>query len=363
MRRSADYTSTDLLTIEQRQYKLILYTAAEIISLSAIIVVFYAFSKLWLPAVFLTLSFTMGLINLTYLVRSKNIVVCGHLSILITLLTITFGNVYIGGTGTPYSIWYYVIPLLAVSLTGWKNLYFYSGISLLFIVFFGILNHRAVFHLPYNTYLLVEWANHMVAFLVIVTILNSLMRDSRVYEALLHSKNLDLQNEKEKFQYLSRFDHLTSLPNRQYFMQHLQEVMESLSSKFQITIFFMDLDNFKYFNDHYGHDAGDEILRSTANKLQRCFREGDFIARLGGDEFTAIVIHEANESIPEQISMRIQEEFNQNICCLEKDNGVISISVGMATYPVDAVTRKELMKKADEAMYAAKSHHQTRNTQ
>lgn len=345
--------SSNTYALHSRQSRLIVYITCELLLSSATIIFIYSLSKLWYMASFILISCIIALLNLGYLVRSKNTKLCSHILTSLTLLTIIIANYFVGGTATPYSIWFYVIPLIAVSLLGWSGLVIYSTLSLLMIIVFGTLSIHPFYHLVPNQIVIIEWANHLAAYLIIVTTLASLMQENMWYEKLLTDKNYLLQVDKDKYHYLARFDPLTNLPNRQYFQQKLEDTMDSLPTNHCITVFFMDLDKLKYINDHFGHEAGDHLLRQTARRLQICFRENDFIARLGGDEFTALVVHGQGEDIPKEIAKRIKHEFNQTFT-FENIVYHSSISIGLATYPNDAQTTSDLMAKADIAMYAAK---------
>ncbi|MFA5959349.1 MAG: GGDEF domain-containing protein [Tatlockia sp.] len=344
---------SDRSELHARQQHLIFYTTYQLIGLCSIIITLYTISKIWYMVALISTACVLISVNLWLFIRTKNTTFCGHVITSVTLLTIIFANYLVGGVGTPYSIWFYVIPLLAVALIDWVGLFIYSTLSLLMIIAFGTLHIQPYYHLPLHQIVIIGWVNHLVAFLMIVTILNSLMRENKMYEKMLYDKNYLLQVEKDKFQYLSRVDQLTNLPNRQYFLHYLQEVIDSLAPNYCITVFFMDLDNLKYINDHYGHIAGDHLLRQTAKRLRACFREDDFIARLGGDEFTAIVLHTQNETITTVITQRIRNEFVQPIA-FEDQEYSSSISIGLANYPKDAKTIADLMIKADLAMYASK---------
>ena len=115
----------------------------------------------------------------------------------------------------------------------------------------------------------------------------------------------------------------------------------------------MDLDNLKTINDDYGHEVGDHLLLQSARRLQDCFRAGDFVARLGGDEFIALVLHSQDEKITEPLAKRIIEAFKQPFYT-KNIHYISAISMGLSTYPQDALTVEDLIMKADQAMYRAK---------
>jgi diguanylate cyclase (GGDEF)-like protein len=345
--------NSDFIEAHRRQYYLIQYITFEFLIVCAIVFSIYVSLKLWyLVAVIFMASF-LGLWNLYLLIRTKNTVFCGHLITIIIFLTILLANYLVRGIGPSFSVWFYVIPVLSVSLVGRSGLYLYSILVLLVIIGCRIVSIPPHYFLSDTHLSIVGWSNYLFAFVIIVTTLDSIMRESKRYEQLLSNKNYSLRLEKDKYHYLACFDELTNLPNRQYFKFNLETIIASLPPQHCVTIFFMDLDKLKHINDHWGHDAGDYLLAETARRLRSCFREADFIARLGGDEFTAIVVHSRGEKISEVITKRIKHAFKQVFSFKNKDF-YSSISIGLATYPDDTQSLEELMKLADRAMYLAK---------
>ncbi|MDQ9169872.1 PAS domain S-box protein [Oxalobacteraceae bacterium R-40] len=152
----------------------------------------------------------------------------------------------------------------------------------------------------------------------------------------------------------ANLDALTSLPNRRLFRERLEmELLKVRRSSHQLAVLFIDLDGFKQVNDLYGHDAGDLLLMEAAHRLKNCVRETDTVARLGGDEFTIILTELVNldhvEFVCQKILSSLAETFH-----LGKEIGYISGSIGVSLYPMDAETPEDLIRKADQAMYAAK---------
>ncbi|KTD67799.1 GGDEF/EAL domain-containing sensory box protein [Legionella steelei] len=336
-----------------RQYRLIYYVSLELIVISAVIICLYSLMKLWYMVVLFSGGFSIVIINLWILSRTANTFFCGHLITLITFTIIIVASCMIWGIGTIHTQWFYVIPLLAAALVGRSGLIIYSALSLFMILGSGKLSLPPFYHLPQYKLEMIEWVNHLFAYLILVTTLINLIYEHEQYEQKLTNKNYLLQSEKDKYHYLARFDQLTNLPNSMYFKQHLNEIINSLASNYRATIFFIDLDNFKYVNDCYGHNIGDRLLLEVSRRLQISFREGDFIARIGGDEFIAVVLHTEDEKIPQLIAQRIIQEAEEKI---QFENIELScpLSIGLATYPTDAQEVTELLIKADQAMYAAK---------
>ena len=153
----------------------------------------------------------------------------------------------------------------------------------------------------------------------------------------------------------ANFDTLTGLPNRRLFRDRLDhEVRKAHRTGLQAGLFFIDLDRFKEINDLLGHDAGDLLLTQAAHRLRACVRESDTVARLGGDEFTVILAELDGvahvEYIAQKILAALAEPFR-----LGNEVAYVSGSIGITLYPADASGPEELIRNADQAMYAAKS--------
>jgi diguanylate cyclase (GGDEF)-like protein len=149
-------------------------------------------------------------------------------------------------------------------------------------------------------------------------------------------------------EHLANFDPLTGLANRYHFNQAIVRFCEQ---KTPFTLVLLDLDNFKYVNDTFGHAEGDQLLQKVANRMQQSIADSDLLCRLGGDEF-AIISHQLDHI--ENTCKRLLVELRLPIE-LANVNIEVSASIGISQYPKDAVNDKELLKKADIAMYNAKS--------
>lgn len=152
----------------------------------------------------------------------------------------------------------------------------------------------------------------------------------------------------------ANIDPLTDLPNRRLFLDRLQQgINKSQRSKQKLALMFLDLDHFKDINDTLGHDVGDDLLKVVSKRLQDCIRVTDTLARPGGDEFT-IVMDELDElSCVERVAVAILHCMKHPFQ-LGAEQCFVSISIGIALYPDDAGDMENLLKKADQAMYAAK---------
>jgi diguanylate cyclase (GGDEF)-like protein len=162
--------------------------------------------------------------------------------------------------------------------------------------------------------------------------------------------NAKLYEETKK---LSLTDGLTGLYNYRFFNQRLKEEFKrALRYSHPLSLIILDVDNFKKINDTHGHLFGDEVLKKIAQMLRENARETDFIARYGGDEFV-IILPETNKESAFKLAERILERLNKST--IIKDTSLeLSVSIGVASYPEDAITPEELIKSADKALYNAK---------
>lgn len=159
---------------------------------------------------------------------------------------------------------------------------------------------------------------------------------------------------------LAFYDSLTQLPNRRLLMDRLQHLI-SISNRndSHSAILFIDLDNFKTLNDTRGHDAGDLLLIETASRLQTCVRDSDTVARLGGDEF--VVVLEELSSVRDDamrqagmIAEKIRQLLSQPFHITDFEHHGSS-SIGVCLFQGGDTTVKDLFKRADTAMYEAKT--------
>jgi len=158
----------------------------------------------------------------------------------------------------------------------------------------------------------------------------------------------------DRIYHLAHYDILTQLPNRALLHERLgQAVLYAQRHDKPTAILFVDLDHFKRINDTLGHALGDQLLQVIAQRLLDCVRKGDTVARQGGDEFI-IVLHDLQHEddaavVAEHILMQVTKPIQ-----LENHEVVISASIGISLYPVDATDASSMLKNADAAMYRAK---------
>jgi len=160
-----------------------------------------------------------------------------------------------------------------------------------------------------------------------------------------------LQAALESEKNLSRVDFLTGIPNRRMFHQALTlEGKRSRRYGRPITLIYIDVDNFKHLNDHYGHATGDELLKTIGGTLETSVRSTDMAARLGGDEF-AVLLPETDEASAGVIVAKLRQNLQGAI---GPKGWPVTFSFGVVTFPIALDSMEEMIKRADEFMYEAK---------
>jgi len=168
------------------------------------------------------------------------------------------------------------------------------------------------------------------------------------------------------FLHLTIIDQLTGIYNRRYLDGSLKKIIKLLSrTGASLSVLMIDIDYFKKYNDAYGHDAGDDCLRTVADALSQCvIREEDFVARYGGEEFT-VVLPNTDENGAKMVAERMLEKVRECSILHEKSDvaGYITISIGGATNLVNHLQHgKDYIKLADEGLYESKENGRNRYT-
>ena len=165
-------------------------------------------------------------------------------------------------------------------------------------------------------------------------------------------------SERKRFEaqimYMLNRDPLTNLLNRRRFHEELEGwLAQARRFGIKVVLLFLDLDNFKYINDSFGHQIGDKLLVTIADVFRARVRKTDILARLGGDEFAIILTH-ADVSIAESVANQIRESVQHHTSVEEKCPAGITVSIGIAVFPEHGDTAEALLTCADLAMYKAK---------
>ncbi|HAW91440.1 MULTISPECIES: sensor domain-containing diguanylate cyclase [unclassified Arsukibacterium] len=183
---------------------------------------------------------------------------------------------------------------------------------------------------------------------------NELLKRAEIWQAELSSKLQQQAARGDELEHLAMKDSLTQLPNRHSFTELLnQMVLDSSNSNTMSALMFIDIDNFKFVNDNYGHDAGDEVLIEVSRRIQTAIRADDTLCRLGGDEFALLLPKQVTPNLTEQVCKRLLQKINQPIW-VKNAQMPVTLSIGVALCPQHSSSAATLLQLADEAMYKAK---------
>ena len=171
----------------------------------------------------------------------------------------------------------------------------------------------------------------------------------------LFSDITTIKEHEKRLEHIAHYDALTTLPNRVLFADRLHQAMvQSERRGTLLALVYLDLDGFKAINDHYGHEAGDQLLIALSQRMKQALRQGDTLARLGGDEFVAVFfdLEKNDASLP--MLDRLLEAAALPVLVDDRSYQV-SASLGVTFYPqAEEVGSDQLLRQADQAMYQAK---------
>ncbi len=191
---------------------------------------------------------------------------------------------------------------------------------------------------------------------------------------LTSERERQYQERIRQLEILATQDDLTGLKNRRYLKQFLVQVLElAKQHRFPVTLLLFDIDNFKQYNDQFGHSVGDKVLIQAGEMIRHCCRAHDVVARIGGDEFAVVFWDLPEKKTPPKRTERRQqqakpprepifmaERFRKEIAAARfallgpHGRGRLTISGGLASFPEDGKTAEELLNRADQALLEAK---------
>ena len=158
----------------------------------------------------------------------------------------------------------------------------------------------------------------------------------------------------QQLDHLAHHDQLTGLPNRLYLQVHLPEAIEEAKrSGTVLAVLFLDLDRFKHVNDSRGHETGDKLLKTVAQRIRSTMRAEDVVVRMGGDEFVVILKAVKGSDQVSEAAGRINHALSAPMV-VDGRTLVTTVSIGVSLYPHDGADMGELLRHSDTAMYQAK---------
>ncbi len=289
------------------------------------------------------------LVGLVYLIRGGNFAIATYCELIILGILILY-LIITGGVAWTAYMWAFVYPLVTVYLIGsrWGIVYSTAIFAAFIAVRYGFPDLISDGH-PYRF----EFVIRFVAVYCVVLLISLYYENSRV----LASKRIKEHN--KELQSLSSRDGLTGIRNRRFFDKELSKMWKHATRDTGVlSLLMIDLDDFKFFNDTYGHLAGDDILRKTAELLEaHANRDTDTVARYGGEEFS-VILPGTDAPGARRVSQGILDAFDS--LCIEHALGVgnrVTVSIGIATFspsPDDDFPTK-LVEIADRALYEAKA--------
>jgi diguanylate cyclase (GGDEF)-like protein/PAS domain S-box-containing protein len=189
----------------------------------------------------------------------------------------------------------------------------------------------------------------------------NLLRDPRVVGIVATFRDITERKElEETLTYQASHDALTALPNRTLFVERVERALRrSQLQESPIAVMFVDVDNFKVVNDSLGHQAGDHLLVSVADRIQLCLRREDTLARLSGDEFAVLVEDVGSTNDAYLLGRRIQDQMRSPFSVGDQEV-FASLSVGIVVNGPTHITPTDLLRDADLAMYRAKQNGKAR---
>ena len=176
-----------------------------------------------------------------------------------------------------------------------------------------------------------------------------------VNDVSLRSKvEAQLLEKQQHLDHLAHHDQLTGLPNRLFLAAHLPgAIEEARSARQMLAVLFLDLDRFKHINDSRGHETGDKLLKTVAQRIRESMRTEDVVVRMGGDEFIVVLKNVQSADQVLEAASRINEALSKPVI-VDGRPLVTTVSVGVSVFPRDGTDMGELLRHSDTAMYQAK---------
>ena len=315
----------------------------------------YVWLGLWSMVIAVAVALALGAANVLVLRRTQNPNAAGHVAAGVLFALLLCSNLHSGGFYDPNFAWFYVLPLLAGVLAGYRAGWAWTAVVLLTaLVFWGAQESGVVVpdHVPPRQHSGQSLFNRLSAVLAFSAV-------SSAFVAANRRTQQELKDSASRANRQARQDGLTGLPNRAAFRQSLRRSLASARRRNGgLGLLFIDLDGFKRINDSLGHAVGDQLLREVAARFEAELRDSDLfgVSRLGGDEFTVLLEDVEEASGSARVAERLLRALTLPMLLAGREI-VVRASIGIAQYPEDGEDATSLLRCADHAMYHAKRQH------
>jgi diguanylate cyclase (GGDEF)-like protein len=292
---------------------------------------------LWVSYLIIFLLFQKGL----------KYTVCAHMFLSTIYIGITGVVLIFGNQLTNLEILMIVVPVFAFCLLGGAGGFIWTS-----IVFVSLVSAETLSDLL--PHIEMNYSNEHIQELRIrfwAIAISTLAFLQLIYESINQHLIDKLKHERDVYFNASMYDALTGLANRGLFETQLKLAINTAKNRnTSLCVIYMDLNNLKYVNDHWGHATGDEVVKEAAVRMQSCLRESDIAARIGGDEFAILLENLTNIHDVERVKSLLLTSFDSAF--YYQDNHIaMGISIGTSCFPEDAATVDELIHVADLDMY------------
>jgi len=316
---------------EHREKVIYLFTLVGVLSTSFFAVLNVLIGKESIAIIEFWLSF-LAILNVIYFKKKRNFDLAST-NILIIVYLVLIALIIDGGYRNQGIFWIYVFPILTFFLKNKKTALLWNLFYLLSMYSLMILSEKGIIKIAYNQEIIFEATASYAA----VSFL------AYFYSSVLNSLI-------EELNYRAIYDTLTQVYNREYVYDYLEREIERIKRGYKqhLCLIYIDLDNFKYVNDNYGHSVGDSVLKEAARIFIENFRKTDVIGRFGGDEFL-IIVSDCRKKFIDNKSKLVRKNFEEKF---KKYH--LSFSYGIILIPEESVDIKEAIKLADTKMYENK---------
>jgi len=300
------------------------------------------------PAQIALLGALWALLNARFELANTVLLITGTVSISV----LVWEN---SGLRDPAMLAYPAVLIFASTMGGRRLFLFLFAMILLVVTFVGVANLQGWHVNAVPTHTLGSMINVGIVLALTAFLIWLLAGDLRAALAEVRAEHERVLLSQIRIEFLATHDSLTGLPNRLLARDRFGHAIAlARRHRTMVALVFLDLDNFKNVNDSLGHSTGDELLRTVGDRLGKVVRDSDTICRQGGDEFLILLGDVHDRSAVAEIGVKLLEQL---ALPFPLDGLPVSTtgSIGIAMYPEDGADFDELLKKADIAMYGAKS--------